>query len=133
MPESPWSSCLSASSRTAHAMQGEEQHVGAQGCPLGSCQREGLGALEQKGWMQRDVLGDAWGRGEADLAACTLAPGTTAGAAGRRRGIFCPHLYPCISRIAASVRLFLQTLMGFLLKPRLISPKPWVCLAPTAP
>lgn len=113
-------------------MQGEEQDLWAQGCLPGSCQREGLGTLEQEGWMQRDVLRDTWGRGEADLAACVLAPGTTAGAAGRRRDIFCPHLYPCVPRIAASVRFFLLTLMSFLLKPRLISPKPSVCLAPTA-
>lgn len=53
----------SASSRTAHAMQGEGQYVRTWGCPLGSCQREGLGASEQEGGMHRDVLGDARGRG----------------------------------------------------------------------
>lgn len=45
-------------------MQGEEQDLWAQGCLPGSCQQEGLGTLEQEGWMQRDVLRDTWEGGK---------------------------------------------------------------------
>ena len=69
--------------------------------PAGRAAGAGAGRLDAEGCAQR-----CSGKGEADLAASVRAPSVTAGAAGRRRGIFCPRLYPCISRVAASVRLF---------------------------
>lgn len=69
------------------ASRGKSSLWGHRAVP-GSCQREGLGMLRQEGWRQWDVLGDAGGRGGADLAAW----GYHGWSSSRRRGSFSPHL-----------------------------------------